>query len=234
MNGKSSLNRTRLGQTKFLLLSVFLLLGSLSCRQVVPPPPPVTGLPPVPIITERQTIPSGPSEEDANKTAQVVLDIPPPVPVLPPMEGEVRVPLPEPWKIVVKKGQRKLYLYQQGELFKMFPVDLGGNPKGPKICQGDLRTPEGEYRVIEKKDRGQTKYYQAFLLNYPNDEDRVRYDLAVRNGHLPKDIGIGGLIEIHGEGVGVDWTKGCIALINPHMRELFNQIPVGTPVRIEP
>ncbi|MBI5606294.1 MAG: L,D-transpeptidase [Deltaproteobacteria bacterium] len=234
MNGKFSINRFRLGQTKFLLLSVFLLLGSLSCRQVVPPPPPVTRLPPVPIITERLMIPSGPSEEDTNKTARVILDIPPPVPVLPPMEGEVRVPLPEPWKIVVKKGQRKLYLYQQGELFKMFPVDLGGNPKGPKICQGDLRTPEGEYRVIEKKDRGQTRFYQAFLLNYPNDEDRVRYELAVRNGLLPKDIGIGGLIEIHGEGVGVDWTKGCIALNNPHMKELFNQIPVGTPVRIEP
>jgi murein L,D-transpeptidase YafK len=165
------------------------------------------------------------------------MDIPPPVSILPPMKGEVKLPPPETVKIVVKKGQHKLFLYLQGELLKMYPVDLGENPKGPKICQGDMKTPEGQYSIVQKKDRGHTKFYQALLLNYPNEVDRVHYDWAIKNGWIPDDIGIGGSIEIHGEGVGgvgVDWTNGCIALINNQMEELFSQVPVGTPVWIEP
>jgi murein L,D-transpeptidase YafK len=198
---------------------------------MAPPPPLVMN---IPLPSETLMVPPGPSEEDLAKTTRTVVDIPLPVPVLPPLKEEIKVLPPEQLKIVVKKTQRKLFLFQQGELLQVYPIDLGENPKGPKIHQGDMRTPEGEYRIIEKKDRGQTKFYLAFLLNYPNQADRIRYEKAVQDRKLPKDIGIGGLIEIHGEGVGIDWTKGCIALDNRHMEELFCQIPVGTPVRIEP
>ena len=87
--------------------------------------------------------------------------------------------------MVVKKGKRKLHLYRDCRLVKTFPIDLGENPKGPKLYQGDMRTPEGLYRVIEKKDRGQTKYYLALLLDYPNDQDRARHELAVKKGKIP-------------------------------------------------
>ncbi|MFH0787517.1 MAG: L,D-transpeptidase [Pseudomonadota bacterium] len=228
MNCRSSVNPIDLNRATFFLLLALLFLGLISCRQVVPPPPAavITPLP-------SESLP-GPSEEDVAKTARAVIDIPSPVPVLPPWKEEVKLLPPEQWKIVIKKNQRKLFLYQQGELLKMYPVDLGKNPQGPKVYQGDMKTPEGEYRVIAKRDRGQTRFYLAFLLNYPNETDRMRYEMAVKNGRLPKDIGIGGLIEIHGEGIGFDWTKGCIALLNTYMQELFNQIPVGTPVWIEP
>ncbi|MBA4392544.1 MAG: hypothetical protein C0407_03225 [Desulfobacca sp.] len=231
MNFKSSQNTIDFSRTKFLLLLSLFFLGLLSCQQIVQPSSStvVIPLPPQPL-----PIPSGPSGEDVAKTAQAVVDIPPPVPILPPLKEEIKPLPPELWKIVVKKNQRKLFLYQQGELLQIYPVDLGENPKGPKIYQGDMRTPEGEYRIVEKKDRGQTRFHLAFLLNYPNEADRIRYERAVQNGRLPKDKGIGGLIEIHGEGVGIDWTKGCIALHNRHMQELFSQIPVGTSVRIEP
>lgn len=228
MNCKSSVNPINLSRAVFFLLLALSSLGLLSCRQVVPPPPAVVSIPQPP---ER---PPGPSEEDVAKTAQAVVDIPPPVPVLPPLKEEIKLLPPEEWKIVVKKNQRKLFLYQQGALLKMYPIDLGKNPNGPKVYQGDLRTPEGKYRIIGKRDLGQTRFYLAFLLNYPNETDRVRYELAVKNGKLSKDTGIGGQIEIHGEGMGFDWTKGCIALTNSHMRELFRQIPVGTAVWIEP
>jgi lipoprotein-anchoring transpeptidase ErfK/SrfK len=235
MNGNFFINQPWLGRTKVLLWLALFFLGFVSCRQVVPPPPSIVKLPQP---QETRLVPSLPPEkETAQEEAQAVMDIPPPVPILPPMKGEVKLPPPETVKIVVKKGQRKLFLYQQGELLNMYPVDLGENPKGPKICQGDNKTPEGQYCFIQKKDRGQTKFYQAFLLNYPNEADRIHYDWAVINGWIPKDIGIGGLIEIHGEGVGgvgVDWTNGCIALLNRHMEELFSQVPVGTPVWIEP
>lgn len=234
MNILSSINRLLLGRSLLLLLTVLLALGVFSCRQVVPPPPSVVKIPQLP---ESQPAPGVSFERETAKEAETVIDIPPPISILPPMKGEIKLPSPVPLKIIVKKSQRKLFVYEQGELSKTYPVDLGTNPKGPKLCQGDMKTPEGAYCIIQKKDRGQTKFYQAFLLNYPNEADRIHYDWAVKNGWIPKDVGIGGLIEIHGEGiggVGVDWTNGCIALLNQHMEELFGQIPVGTPVWIEP
>ena len=231
MTCKHLKNPISLGRTKILFLSAFLFLGLLSCRQVIPPPQRAVAIPPP---LETLPAPGLPSSAELAKAAKAVVDIPPPIPVLPLQEGVTILPSPDQLKIVVKKNQRKLLLYQQGELVKIFPVDLGVNPKGPKLHHGDMKTPEGEYRVVGKRDRGQTNYYLAFLLNYPNESDRIRYEVAVQNGRLPKGIGIGGLIEIHGEGKGKDWTQGCIALINTHMQELFNQIPVGTTVWIEP
>ena len=42
------------------------------------------------------------------------------------------------------------------------------------------------------------------------------------------------LIYLHGGGTGRDWTYGCAALADEHIRQLFNAIPVGTPVMILP
>ncbi len=233
MNRKFFLHPNRQFRTGTLLGLALLFLVLVSCRQVVPPPPAITK---VPEPQESVSVPSPPPEkEPPSEEAQIVIDIPSPVPLLPPMEGEIKAPPLEKVKIVIKKAERKLYLYQQGELLKTYPVDLGEDPKGPKICQGDNKTPEGGYCIIQKKDRGETKYSQALLLNYPNETDKIRYELAVKHGWLPRELGTGGLIEIHGEGVpGVDWTKGCIALLNRHMEELFSQVSVGTPVLIEP
>ena len=47
-----------------------------------------------------------------------------------------------------------------------------------------------------------------------------------------REIRLGGEIFIHGRGSGSDWTWGCIALDDPEMKELFDAIPVGTPVVI--
>jgi lipoprotein-anchoring transpeptidase ErfK/SrfK len=220
---------------KNLYLLLFLwVMGLLSCRQVLPPPPALVKIQPPQEAQPVLTIPTEDQKAQEALTAPAVVDIPPPVPILPPMKEEIKLALPESVQIVVRKNERKLLLYQKGELVKMFPVDLGKNPKGPKVHQGDMRTPEGDYCIVEKRDLGQTKFYLAFVLNYPNESDRQRYEFAVKNGRLPKETGIGSLIEIHGEGIGFDWTQGCIALDNSYMQELFKKIPVGTPVRIEP
>ena len=31
-----------------------------------------------------------------------------------------------------------------------------------------------------------------------------------------------------------DWTNGCIALTNVEIEDLFNHVPVGTPITIKP
>lgn len=54
----------------------------------------------------------------------------------------------------------------------------------------------------------------------------------------PQNTELGGDIFIHGGGTGKlfglirDWTLGCIALENDEMKELFDLVPVKTPVRI--
>lgn len=134
--------------------------------------------------------------------------------------------------ILVDKLKHKCHLYQSGRIVRTYTIDLGG-PIGDKQRAGDRATPEGMYRVVQKRARGQTTYYKALLINYPNDEDRADFALAKRNGWVSRRAAIGGLIEIHGEGGrNEDWTLGCMALANRDMDELFRLVDVGTPVTI--
>lgn len=135
--------------------------------------------------------------------------------------------------IVVDKFARKCYLYYKGELVDEFHIDLGRNWMGSKNHSGDFTTPEGSYKIIDKKERSRTKYYKALLLNYPNEEDKKRFLANKKNGIIAKNKSIGGLIEIHGEGgQGADWTEGCVALANKDMDRLYAKTSVGTPVII--
>jgi murein L,D-transpeptidase YafK len=87
--------------------------------------------------------------------------------------------------------------------------------------------------VRQVKGRGQSTYYRAFLLDYPNAEDLKRIRAAKDAGIIPSGAGPGALVEIHGEGGrGVDWTNGCVAVTNADMDELFRLVKVGTPVTI--
>jgi murein L,D-transpeptidase YafK len=110
---------------------------------------------------------------------------------------------------------------------------LGANSINQKLHAGDRTTPEGLYRITKKKGRGASKYYLALLLDYPNAEDRLRFARAKERGQLTGRTGIGGLIEIHGEGgKGFDWTDGCLAASNEDMQLLYNEARVGTVVAI--
>jgi len=135
--------------------------------------------------------------------------------------------------LIVDKMARELLLYRNGKLSKRYPVELGVNWVGDKKQQGDGSTPEGNYKVVDKKQNGQTRYHKAFLLDYPNDEDRLRFARNKKNGAIHPDAKIGNLIEIHGSGgKGTDWTDGCIALQDSHMDELFALCAAGTRVTI--
>lgn len=134
--------------------------------------------------------------------------------------------------IVDKMGYRCL-IYDDGRLKAEYPIELGPNWLGHKRKKGDGATPEGQYRVIKKKDRERSIYYKALEIDYPNELDRQRFRQAQANGELPQNAHIGGLIEIHGEGgKGVNWTSGCVALTNKNMDAVFKLAKIGTPVTI--
>lgn len=135
--------------------------------------------------------------------------------------------------IVVVKEDHQLHLYRNGRRSRTFSVELGARSVDQKLHAGDRATPEGLYRVVKKKGRGQTKYTLALLLNYPNEEDRARFARLKAQGKITHRTAIGGLIEIHGRGgQGFDWTDGCVALTDPEMERLYNEVPLGTVVAI--
>jgi murein L,D-transpeptidase YafK len=135
--------------------------------------------------------------------------------------------------IVVDKYARKCMLYSKGRLTYSFDCELGKNWPGNKMQQGDKATPEGHYKTLNKKSGGETRYYKALLLNYPNESDRKRFNFNKKNGNIDNSADIGGMIEIHGGGgKGFDWTEGCIALKDSDMDILFNEVSVEMPVLI--
>lgn len=135
--------------------------------------------------------------------------------------------------LVVVKAKRQLTLYRNGRAVASYPVRLGFNGVQEKRFEDDGATPEGTYRVIRMKDRGQTEFYRAILLDYPNAEDRRRFQAGRQSGAVPDQARIGGNIEIHGEANrGLSQTLGCVMLDNRQMDALFREVGVGTPVTI--
>ncbi len=135
--------------------------------------------------------------------------------------------------ILVLKEKNLLVLLSRGAPSRRYAAEIGANALGVKARQGDRATPEGRYRIVRKKDRGQSRYHRALLLDYPNAEDRARFAAARKRGEIPAGASIGNLIEIHGDGGrGQNWTDGCVALANDDMDALFARVGVGTRVTI--
>lgn len=135
--------------------------------------------------------------------------------------------------IIVDKFASKCFVYKNGNKIAEFDAELGKNWVGDKRQRGDHATPEGRYKITQKKEGRATKYYKALLINYPNDDDKQRFQSEIANGSLPRNTHIGGLIEIHGHGgKGADWTEGCVALTDSDMDKLYKMVSVGTPVTI--
>jgi hypothetical protein len=116
---------------------------------------------------------------------------------------------------------------------KRYPIALGQDPIGRKLCQDRASTPEGQYRV--SGIRPKTTFYKALDLDYPKETDQIRYAFCRQAGRLGRAApDIGGTIQIHGLGIESNWTWGCIAMRSSDIDELFagNRVQVGTPVTI--
>lgn len=135
--------------------------------------------------------------------------------------------------LLVDKLKRRVFIVRAGKIVAGFPAELGANGLQPKARAGDRATPEGMYHVTQIKDSNRTRFYRALLIDYPNDEDRMRFALGRKRGSIPFRSGIGSLIEIHGDGGhGKDWTDGCVALKNSDMDRVFAAAYPGMPVTI--
>lgn len=137
------------------------------------------------------------------------------------------------YAIVIEKFPPRCLLYYKGVEKYSFPAEFGRNWMGDKQMEGDYATPEGEYTVVRKMQGGNTRYYKALLLNYPNTKDKENFRQLKKKGAIPAKVGIGGLIEIHGDGGrGANWTNGCAALDNKDMDQLYKRVEKGVTVTI--
>jgi murein L,D-transpeptidase YafK len=137
-------------------------------------------------------------------------------------------------RVVVRKAERKLYLYNGSQVLGSFRIALGLNPMGPKERERDYRTPEGRYFLSRRNTR--SDYFLAIQVSYPNKQDEKN---ARRRGWAA-----GGSIMIHGLPntpkhsalyyEQTDWTDGCIALSNSDMVEVWMRTQDNIPIEILP
>lgn len=136
--------------------------------------------------------------------------------------------------VVVRKAERKLLLMKGERVLRSFDVALGLSPKGPKLREGDFRTPEGDY-TLSGRNSG-SDFFLAIHVSYPGPADLRR---AAAEGVAP-----GGQIMIHGLPNSPsrpleyyrkrDWTNGCIAVSNADMVDIWLMTADNTPIHILP
>lgn len=157
------------------------------------------------------------------------------------------LPLMENPRLVINKRARRLEVFDGEKLIRTYKIALGFASEGDKEHEGDGKTPEGDFYVFTKN--ANSKFYLSIGISYPNIEDArrgLRENLISQEEHdqIVKAVNekqtplqktrLGGEIYIHGGGRLLDWTQGCVAVKNTEIKEIFNVIPVGTSVKVEP
>ncbi len=156
--------------------------------------------------------------------------------------------------IRVSKKSKTVWVYHGPELAATIAADMAYNffldkeRRGSRLQPDHWRTPEGLYYVVAKNPA--SRFYKALVLNYPSLKDGkagLQEGLISEGDYLaiaeadqkhlppPMDTALGGWIEIHGQGSGsrTTWTRGCVAIPNEALDELWEIVHVGTPVLIE-
>lgn len=141
--------------------------------------------------------------------------------------------------IVIDKSDYELKVFDAEGWLITYPVVFGSDNQADKSVQGDRKTPEGTFTIINKK--GTHKWCRYMGLDFPTAADVEKFNRRKEQGLIPPYAKQGGDIGIHGtwphEEYAVDqyqnWTEGCISLKNEHVKQLFAMIPVGTRITIQ-
>jgi len=140
--------------------------------------------------------------------------------------------------IIVDKSDYELQIYDDEGWYATYPVVFGSRSLDDKMVEGDRKTPEGTFRILDK--RPHSKWNKIMMLDYPNKESWDKFNIRKAKGIIPRTAKIGGGIGIHGtwpnDNIVVDdytnWTQGCVSLRNEDMNEIFRFILPGTRVTI--
>lgn len=162
----------------------------------------------------------------APPSADAAASVPNPVlpfvsPDLPPIEPV----LPESTtvRLVLKLGERRLYIYEGSEMHSSYPVAIG---------RPGWETPTGSFTVMQKLENP----------GWTNPLTGEQMPPGVDNPLGERWIGFwtDGLnwIGFHGtpnrESIGTAASHGCVRMYNEDVRKLYERVEVGTPVTVEP
>ena len=141
--------------------------------------------------------------------------------------------------IVIDKSDYELNVYDAQGWLVAFPVVFGNKDQGDKMIEGDRKTPEGNFTIVNK--RVHNKWCRYMGLDFPTAAEINKFNLRKQQGLVPANAHLGGGIGIHGtwphEENAVDeyqnWTEGCISMKNEHVKQLYNMVTIGTKVIIQ-
>lgn len=140
---------------------------------------------------------------------------------------------PDSVSIKVFKSKYRLQVYHKGKILTAYKCVFGPNCTLQKMQEGDRRTPEGTFTILDVK--GHDKWAKFMLLDYPNDESRRIFEEAKAKGLIPAGARIGGSVGIHGIWANGDnvidlkhnWTDGCVSIKNRDVQELAKIVKPG-------
>ena len=142
--------------------------------------------------------------------------------------------------ILIDKSNYQLTLYYRNKAIKSYPIVLGQSPRGDKRREGDLKTPEGIFKI---RDLYPHPSWSRFIwLDYPTQESWRKHLQDKMQGKISLTSRVGSEIGIHGVPRSGDnlideqsnWTWGCISLKNEDVDELYEVVQIGTVIKIIP
>ena len=127
-------------------------------------------------------------------------------------------------EILLQLGRRQLSVRENGRVLHSWPVAIG-DPRTP--------TPTGRFQVENKVVNPQyqsTKSGKVYSATGPNSPLGDRWIGFLQSGKNQYGI--------HGTPSNWSWTvtsraavtNGCVRMLHPHVRQLFDLVEVGTPV----
>ena len=198
-----------------LALSTVSLAGITSGVQAIEPPPPLPSLPAIEATPARRT-PTAPLPQQPGITAVA------------PAASAAEAPATSNRKIVLELGKRTISLWEGSKVLGKWPVAIG-DPETP--------TPTGLYSIRNKVTNPQYQSTKSGKNNPTVGPNGPLGDRWMGFHSTSKDqFGIHGTPPAWAWAVhqGAAVTHGCVRMLGPHVRALFDQVDVGTPVVVKP
>lgn len=112
--------------------------------------------------------------------------------------------------ILIFKKEQLIELRSPGwALPRTYPITAFNGKLGPKLVGGDKQIPEGIYKIESLSPA--SNYHFSLKISYPNEYDKVKAKITMRDKNL------GGNILIRGESA----TEGCIPIGGDAIKEVY-------------
>lgn len=140
--------------------------------------------------------------------------------------------------LFIEKSKYRLTVYYNKKPIKSYPVVFGKNAVDDKLREGDMRTPEGIFKIRDSYPH--PEWSKFIWIDYPTKNSWQKHLSAKFQGKINWWDTVGSEVGIHGVPKGADnliaqrsnWTWGCISLTTKDIDELYQVVQAGTDVEI--